>query len=282
MESLVKRNFRSELKRIDWDFTGENGSDGFAAYHWYPARFVPQLPGILINYFSNPGDKVLDPFCGSCTTIVEAFRFGRKAVGIDINPIAILIGKVKFTGYDEGSFSRFRETIRAAIIARFQSSAPLLPGSKALSFQIPNESENRQWYHIDTLNQLGAIWTVLHQHTRSKYFEVGLAAFSSILRYSCSQEKHWGWICDNVKPRRLIHKNAIHRFHQKLLEFAESAKRLHRDATLLQEHKILRSDIELLHGDSVELLKGFPSEKMKPLKGCRVPKDDEEQFALCQ
>lgn len=40
----------------------------------------------LILSFSNPGNTVLDPMCGSGTTLVEAIKYGRNAVGIDINP----------------------------------------------------------------------------------------------------------------------------------------------------------------------------------------------------
>jgi site-specific DNA-methyltransferase (cytosine-N4-specific) len=40
---------------------------------------------------------VLDPFCGSGTTLVETLRRGLPSVGVDINPIACLISRVKTT-----------------------------------------------------------------------------------------------------------------------------------------------------------------------------------------
>ncbi len=64
--------------------------------HEYKGRFYPQLAKVLMNYACiKKGDTVLDPFCGSGTTLVESFLFGANAIGIDINPIAFLLAKTK-------------------------------------------------------------------------------------------------------------------------------------------------------------------------------------------
>lgn len=63
--------------------------------HPYPAKFIPQLPNFIIKKYSNCGDTVLDPFCGSGTALLESILMGRNAVGVDINPIALLISKIK-------------------------------------------------------------------------------------------------------------------------------------------------------------------------------------------
>lgn len=48
-----------------------------------------------IERFSQPGDVVLDPMCGSGTTLVEAAITGRKGWGTDIDPLARLIAEAK-------------------------------------------------------------------------------------------------------------------------------------------------------------------------------------------
>ena len=64
--------------------------------HEYKGRFYPQLAKAFMNYAGiKKGDTVLDPFCGSGTTLVESFLFGANAVGVDINPIAFLLAKAK-------------------------------------------------------------------------------------------------------------------------------------------------------------------------------------------
>ncbi|HMF30129.1 MAG TPA: DNA methyltransferase, partial [Candidatus Lokiarchaeia archaeon] len=54
-------------------------------------------PRYFIDRYSAPGDVVLDPFCGSGTTLVEARLCGRSAIGNDINAIGALISRAKST-----------------------------------------------------------------------------------------------------------------------------------------------------------------------------------------
>ena len=64
-------------------------------YHRYPAKFIPQLAYNLIRQYTEKGDVVADVFAGCGTTLVEAKIHGRLSVGVDINPVATLITKVK-------------------------------------------------------------------------------------------------------------------------------------------------------------------------------------------
>lgn len=52
---------------------------------WYWGNFVPQIPFQLISRYTAPGDWVLDPFCGSGTTLMEAMKLGRNSLGIELN-----------------------------------------------------------------------------------------------------------------------------------------------------------------------------------------------------
>ncbi|HYH87535.1 MAG TPA: DNA methyltransferase, partial [Pyrinomonadaceae bacterium] len=87
-----------KLRSIDWDFASSTTRNGLQTIHPYPAKFIPHIPRALINLF-HPGDssKILDPFCGSGTTLVEAMNSGVEAVGIDLSPLATLIAKVRTT-----------------------------------------------------------------------------------------------------------------------------------------------------------------------------------------
>src|SRR5690349_17879121 len=66
-------------------------------FYRYPARMSPELVRELIQHFSDSQDVIIDPFMGGATTIVEALAAGRRAVGIDINPIAHFVATVKTT-----------------------------------------------------------------------------------------------------------------------------------------------------------------------------------------
>jgi site-specific DNA-methyltransferase (adenine-specific) len=61
-----------------WRFPGESN-----AWEGHPAPFPLELPRRLTYLLSFPGDVVLDPFCGSGTTLAAARRAGREVIGID-------------------------------------------------------------------------------------------------------------------------------------------------------------------------------------------------------
>ena len=59
--------------------------------HKYFARRPHNAFSQLINNYSRPGEKVLDPFCGGGVTIYEGIIRGRKMIGCDLNPLSIFI-----------------------------------------------------------------------------------------------------------------------------------------------------------------------------------------------
>ena len=88
-------------------FRGQNGEVGSRdslthLLHWYPAKMFHRIPtAVLDNFGLAEGDVVLDLFCGSGTVLVEAMTRGYRAIGIDVNPAAQLISRVKTTPIDE-------------------------------------------------------------------------------------------------------------------------------------------------------------------------------------
>lgn len=62
-----------------WTITG-------ASTKQHPAPFPLELAIRLVRMFSFTEDTVLDPFCGSGTTMVAALRTGRNSIGIEIDP----------------------------------------------------------------------------------------------------------------------------------------------------------------------------------------------------
>ena len=84
-----------DLHSIDWAFTHENTRYLTHDVHPYPAKYIPQIPFGLIAKLSVPGDIVLDPFGGSGTTATEAVHLKRRAISVDANPLAALMGRVK-------------------------------------------------------------------------------------------------------------------------------------------------------------------------------------------
>ena len=92
----VGSDLSAAFAAASWDFVD---SRGHAVLHPYPARFIPELPGQALDLLAVDG-PVLDPFCGSGTTLAEAQRRGLPSVGVDLNPIACLISRVRTQSWD--------------------------------------------------------------------------------------------------------------------------------------------------------------------------------------
>ncbi|MDR4510058.1 MAG: site-specific DNA-methyltransferase [Candidatus Brocadiaceae bacterium] len=95
----------------DLDFHRKNSSYASHNFHSFPAKFPPQLPLQFIKDLTEPNDVVLDPMMGSGTTVLEAYLTGRRGIGFDIDPLAIMISKVKTTPLKQEELIRHYQEI---------------------------------------------------------------------------------------------------------------------------------------------------------------------------
>ncbi len=85
-------------------------------HNWY--RFVLSFPPHLVREYINKfdlktGDTLLDPFCGTGTTALEAKLNGLKGIGIEANPIAYFSSVVK-TNFDVNGEMLLKESVEIA------------------------------------------------------------------------------------------------------------------------------------------------------------------------
>ena len=95
---LRRKSFADELKGMPiqnlWDDIQQLGAQA-AERLGYPTQKPVALLERIISASSNPGDIVLDPFCGCGTTIAAAQKLGRKWIGIDITHLSIALQKYR-------------------------------------------------------------------------------------------------------------------------------------------------------------------------------------------
>jgi 16S rRNA G966 N2-methylase RsmD len=106
-------------------------------FHSYPARMHPALVRAVIA--AHAGARVLDPFCGSGTVLVEAMVAGRQATGVDLSPLALRVAEAHTALRDEPERTRLlatsREVVEASLArvrARVPARAPLAARERAL------------------------------------------------------------------------------------------------------------------------------------------------------
>ncbi len=74
---IGKEDFNRWFQQI-WSITGTSNKQ-------HPAPFPLELAMRLVRMFSFTGDTVLDPFCGTGTTMIAALRNGRNSIGVEID-----------------------------------------------------------------------------------------------------------------------------------------------------------------------------------------------------
>ena len=66
----------------EWDFVGSNTKEFTHCFHRYPATMISHVARKLIADYGRPGMNLLDPFCGSGTSLVEARLAGLNGFGL--------------------------------------------------------------------------------------------------------------------------------------------------------------------------------------------------------
>ncbi len=161
--------------------------------HKFPAKFFPELPRYLIRRYSERGGVVLDPMCGSGTAVLEALLNDRVAIGIDIDPLARLITKVKTTPIAAKSLRSARDLLLFEILRRVEcGQKPTLP--------VFNYRDN--WFRDFVLSELATIlecinekdlWSVENSRSQASVRAIHdflRVAFSSIIRSVSNADPH--------------------------------------------------------------------------------------------
>lgn len=101
-----------------------NTYKGIYAMHKYWGKKPFNEISKFIEQYSLPEDIVMDCFCGSGVTLIEAVKAGRKAIGVDLNPIAIKLANVSMTPVEiekiNGAFKSIKKKLQKRIYSLYE------------------------------------------------------------------------------------------------------------------------------------------------------------------
>ena len=190
--------------------------------HKFPAKFFPELPRYLIRKYSEVGSTVLDPMCGSGTVVLESMLNNRIGIGIDIDPIARMITKVKTTPIDPKNLKRAARDL----IARINTVA----NASDYNPQIPEFHYRDKWFRSYVLQELAIInesIDYLHPKHRQDIGDFFKVVLSSIIRDVSNADPH---CTRTVLRKRLVKKinprDTYTKFSERLLRQCSSMSEL--------------------------------------------------------
>ena len=98
IQGMLERTCTGDSAHVESHKKPKRQATRYSAHglHEYKGKFNPQIVRAIGNILSlERGAWLLDPFCGSGTTLLEAFHGGWNAVGTDLNPLAVEIANAK-------------------------------------------------------------------------------------------------------------------------------------------------------------------------------------------
>lgn len=234
-------NKKNIIKIIDSANSKKKINGKTHTFYRYPAAFSPIFAETIINIFTKPSDVILDPFVGGGTSAVEAFALQRKFYGIDVNPLSVLVSKVKTTilSYKKIIFiKKFNEKIVNTKI-NFKSKRRKNHSNLSHYFNTKNFSNEE----IRKINQIKAGLEQYH-FASNKIKDVTVRNFLTCLLLRTTKN-----ILDNVRPIGSFKKfklDLVNNCNRMLSDMVDFEKELEINKSIYGSHnkvKILKSDI---------------------------------------
>ena len=235
----------ARLKEVDWDFAGAETGHLTHGLHPYPAKFIPQIPNTLIQELSSAGETVADIFCGSGTTLLEALRLKRNALGIDANPLATLISRAKTTRLTDTDFQEL-EAHRAAC-EQIQEKAMSRSGDLFLNGQPFRSSGWRPareicefWFDPPVVEELAELRVQIDQVSSERARDLCAVCLSAIIVTVSRQDSDTRY----VRPNKPYEPGDTVRRYLRQIDAATSAAR--RTSALVEDQpdcQVLNADI---------------------------------------
>jgi len=153
------------IKHIDYALPARKHTSMYLM-HKYFARKPHNVVAEYIKHYSKNDDIVLDPFAGSGVTAIEALKYGRKAIAIDLDPIAVFITRMTAIPVDlttlERTYEEIRNDVKSQILNLYETRCEKCKTKTFATHIIWDTDENTKiekpikiWYHCKKCKRRG-------------------------------------------------------------------------------------------------------------------------------
>jgi len=283
LEASANSNGQGRLPAVDAMPILKRQNTRYSAHglHEYRGKFNPQVVRAIGNILNLEADDwLLDPFCGSGTTLLEAAHIGWNCVGLEINPLGVLIANAKVTAF---------KTAPEVLNGETEFLVSQLDGYSEQEIEwekiLPNAEYLAQWFTEPVLSQLAFIINRIERVKTTELRDVFRAVLSNLCRDVSLQDPGDLRIRRRKNPAE-INSQVIHTFIESLHSKVNSVLRAREwlsprktfQAAFLSDCRTNEAAKELLsqHGGQ-----RFAAAITSPPYATALPYVDTQRLSLC-
>jgi len=185
------------IRNKKYDYTGQSYASIYPNLHRYPASMIPQIGIDLLKEFNISSGNMLDPYCGSGTSFICGLECGiKKMSGFDINPLAVLIAKAKYTKINvkeiESEYLKLRNNV-------FE----IMKNEKLLKkIDVPEITNIYFWFSEIVVKNLSVIKHCINELENERIKTLFFVPFSETVR-ECSYTRNNEFKLYRMKPEEI-------------------------------------------------------------------------------
>ena len=238
------------MTNYDINFDFGNGDTMYLTHslHPYPAKFPPQLPNSRLTQFGTRGQTVLDPFCGSGTTLVEARLLGFNAIGVDVNGLSSLLSKVKATPLTDNEIKAVKAFINVIENEDFQWEM------NRPQIEVKQIEGLEHWFQHNVAEELTHLLNLLNKLENDNVKDFLKIVVSSIIVKVSNQESDTRFA---AKDKGIKNNFTFRQFINKANEYLERITEFSKRVTSNNYLKLLNADsrsLTMLEDESVDII----------------------------
>ena len=189
------------VRNTKYDFIGQSYATVYPNIHKYPATMLPQIGIEIFKELDIKSGKLLDPYCGSGSSFASGLECGLTEMhGFDINPLAVLISKVRFTKVSVNKLVETKSELRNNIY-------DFLKDEKNIdTLKRPQITNIDFWFSKEVIDNLTVTKYFIEQIQDENIRRFFLIPFSETVR-ECSYTRNNEFKLFRMKSEELLHFN---------------------------------------------------------------------------